>query len=361
MSDPDGLLGRLRDRLPVPAFHPSAIPVVVDADTLHVRSGPWNGIIYTVRDGDEEGVLGRLGELIDGETPIEEILEAFEPALREEIGQVIDQLHDNGVVYDASELSDPAYRHLVLDSRYNTWEQRPIDSQSVLVVNAGRIGPWVATDLRAMGVEDVGFVEPVESARTARDSTDDDVTVFEPDELGEAVEAADFVVYTADRLYPLVLDELNELTHETSTPWVPAQTLGVDGVVGPAVFPGETACYDCFRRRVSANVNNPAGLKQYRDALAADETLRTESSPALARLVAGLVGLDLLNLLAYGVGYTAETVVTCNGVDMTVESNRVLKLPRCDVCGIDPASQANPFLGFDDVMAAARNEGGSTE
>jgi hypothetical protein len=65
-----------------------------------------------------------------------------------------------------------------------------------------------------------------------------------------------------------------------------------------------------------------------------------------------MLSLDLLHLLAYGVGYTAERVVTMNAIDLSMETNRVLKLPRCPVCGKQPGDDQARFVGLEDMVAA---------
>jgi bacteriocin biosynthesis cyclodehydratase domain-containing protein len=337
-----------------PTFNPSLIPVQVDANTLHIRGGPWSGPILTIHDDEEDGSIARLVELIDGETHVDEILSAFESEQREEVHTALEGLEENQVIYDRAEHADDSlYPHLAMRRRFRERERRRLDEEEVAIVSGSRMGSQIAEDLLEMGIGAIGVLQPTGadrpqlSALTERDRVD----AFEPEALSEVVEAADFVVYAADRARPELLDQLNEAAHEAQTPWVSAQILGFDGIVGPAVFPDETACYECFKRRTLANVTNRDGYTTYRDVVAEDD-LQTAQLPGLRRAVAGMLSLDLLHLLAYGVGYTAERVVTMNAIDLSMETNRVLKLPRCPVCGKQPGDDQARFVGLEDMVAA---------
>ncbi|MFC6951312.1 TOMM precursor leader peptide-binding protein [Halorubellus litoreus] len=373
-----------------PAFNPTVVPAQVDENTLHVRAGPWSGPILTLRDADEDDGITALVDRIDGETHVEDVLEGFEGAEREEVLDALAALAENDVVYDASDDADPLHHHLAMRHRFRAADADRVASKTVALVGDARMVRHVAEDVLALGVGDVGVVSlddatagggatvgedastaGGDAARVEVDGVaggdafayvrdDDRFEVFERDALHEVVAAADFVVYAGTRPRPTLLADLNEATHEAGTPWVLGQALGFDGVVGPAVFPGETACYECFERRTLANVANREGYLGYRDAVEVDDHLAARSLPMLERAVAGYLSLDLVHLLAFGVGFTAGAVVTVNALDCATTTEDVLRLPRCPTCGVDPDDGHSPFVSLDDVVHADRIRG-STE
>lgn len=357
MSNDDNgdIADELSEDIEYPAFHPSVIPVQIDENTFHIRGGPWRGPIFTIEDLEEDDTITQLSDLIDGTTHVEELLAEFETEEeREEVADALRRLQGSKAVYDVGEQDDPMYPHMAVRTRFRSRDRDRLDSKSVLVVNTGRMGPQVAEDLLEMGVTDVGMLQPVAGAAEDTSHLDrwDGFTEFEDRELEAAVEASDFVVYTAVKQYPQLEDRINEAAYETETPWVPAQILGFDGIVGPAIFPGETACYNCFRERMLSNVTNPSGMQSYRETLTDEDHLSTITVPPFARAVAGFLTLDLLNLLAFNVGYTAGRVVSIDSIDMGLDVDRVLKLPRCEVCGRAESPDVGRFVKLEDMIEA---------
>ncbi|WP_440990928.1 TOMM precursor leader peptide-binding protein [Haloarchaeobius baliensis] len=342
-----------------PAFNPTVVPAQVDENTIHVRAGPWSGPIITVRDTDEDAAITRLVDRIDGETHVEELIEVFDEDAREEVLDALAQLAANDVVHDAGAVDDELHPHLAMRHQFRQLERDRVDAKTVAVVGDAGMARHVVEDLLELGVGEVGVVPVADPGDAfARVAGEERFESFPREDLREVVTAADLVVYTGERPRPMLLSDLNGIAHETDTPWVLGQVLGFDGIVGPAVFPGETACYECFERRTLANVSNREGYVGYRDAMAADDHLATQSLPMFRRAVAGYLALDVLHLLAFGVGFTAGSVVTMNSLDCSVANEDVLKLPRCPTCGVDSGHGNAQFVGLEDVVHADRIGGG---
>lgn len=348
MRDPGD--DRLAEALTYPAFNPLFVPVTVDRNTVHIRIGPWTGPIYTLRDRDSDSKIVDLLDRIDGETHVDEILGSLSTERdRDQAATMLFDLYRNDVVYDRSDAPDGAWSHLPLRRRFESSDRRRIADQSVLVVDCGSVAPQLITDLVDLGVESVQVNRPVPDAAGPTPNVE---AVSDAPDLGAAVERNDFVVFTADRPYPGIAGDIDRRTQETGTPWTTAQVHGLDGIVGPTVFPNETACYQCFRERTKANVTNHAGYERYLDQMDA-ETGPGHRVPGLGRLVAGFLAMDLANLLAFGTGYTTGRVIAVDGLTLDAECNDVLKLPRCEVCGKDTGDTETPFLSSRDIYEAA--------
>lgn len=350
------LIEEFTDELEYPVFNPSLVPMQVDTNTIHIRAGPWSGPILTIQDTEHDDTITQLVELIDGETHVKQILHTFPDEQTDEVAQALDSLREKNVIYDRPEHEgDDVYPHLALQSRFRRTERERLESQQVLIVTLGKMGQMVAEDLLEMGVGEVALHRPTsEPESDPRVADDDDVTLVDDIDLRDAIEAADFVVYTADRRHSELVADVNEITHETGTPWVSAHVFGFDGVVGPAIFPGETGCYRCFEKRMLSNIPNVEGYDNYRNAVSEDEDLAAVGLPSLSRAIAGYLSLDLLHLLSYGVGYTAGRIVDFNSMDLSIEINDVLKLPRCEVCGKTAGDDNARLVSLDDLVEADR-------
>jgi ribosomal protein S12 methylthiotransferase accessory factor len=134
----------------------------------------------------------------------------------------------------------------------------------------------------------------------------------------------------------LVLQSVARFAHASGVTSLGAHLAGLDAVVGPAVIPGETACWNCCRLRLLANSAQP----QTDHALQA--SLLAERPPRRARTylspTAGLLGHTLavaaMELLAdaHAAPLVGRLLIR-NLIKLTTSLHTVLRLPWCDVCG----------------------------
>lgn len=350
---------RLREELPYPQFNPSCVPVQIDDNTFHVRGGPWSGPILTIRDRDGDGVLTTLVDLIDGETPVEDIVASFKGERQPEVVEALVSLRKNDAIHDAS-----AYE---ADAHYNHTAMRPFEvddadrdrsrglggkSASVLVITDDTLGTAIAEDLFEAGTSDL-TVHPLES--DVATDLPAGVDRHPSESIDDAVSAADFVVLATGTERPAIAEELNRVAHSTRTPWTSVYAVGYDGLVGPTIFPGETACYQCLTHRVNSNVARPEFYESYREGLASDApgSGPEPSHPAFRRTLAGIATLDIEHVLEYGAGFTAGRLVTMSAVDLSLSADRVLKVPRCDVCGKSAGEETSPLVTLGDLRDAS--------
>jgi ribosomal protein S12 methylthiotransferase accessory factor len=111
---------------------------------------------------------------------------------------------------------------------------------------------------------------------------------------------------------------------------------GLEAVVGPAVAPGKTACWECCRLRRLATSRTPAVDHALHAALLAERPgvrAHTYLSPMPA-LVGHALALAALDLLADAGPHPLEgRLLVQDLVTMESETHTVLRMPHCDVCG----------------------------
>lgn len=347
-SEREATLEALREAVEYPVFNPTMVPVQIDEDTLHIRGGPWNGPVLTLTDHEEEEVIVRIVDLIDGETHIDDILGSFRHENKGEVARALGELVDKGAIHDAAEYErDEHYHHTPLKPFASVdGFTTDIAVESAAVVATSGLGRHLASDMQTMDLESVTVADPVGGAEI------DAGAVSRTDEPIETVVANhDFVVYATERPYPEIEERINEAAHVEDTPWIPVQRIGYDGLVGPTVFPGVTACYECFKSRTLSNVVSWKNYQAYRDAYRnGDVDAETETLPEFNRMLAGMAAMDLRHLFEYGVGYTAGRVVATSSIDLNMHADRVLKQPRCDVCGPDETEQSAPFVNLENFV-----------
>lgn len=325
-------IARLERDVPYPEIHPSFTPIEVTPDEVQFRVGPWSGPVYTIQDDDGDGDVRRLVRALDGSTAVRDVVAEFDGETREQVVSILAALAEKGVVTAGAtgdgSVADDAARYGAVRASLSDDDVDAARRKDVAVVGGGTVADLVTENLAEMGVDPV-TVAPDERAV-----------------LGEAVEAADLLICAVDRPRPDLLSDLNRRAHDAETAWLVGQIHGLDGFVGPTVFPGETACYECFRERMLANVEfgNDAYRSDYAEKATAMGLL------PLAQILAGYLTLDAFHLLVDDVGFTAGSVLHFDFFDFSVESNEVLKLPRCDACGRDPGSPQR-FVTVEQLVA----------
>jgi bacteriocin biosynthesis cyclodehydratase domain-containing protein len=146
--------------------------------------------------------------------------------------------------------------------------------------------------------------------------------------FGSCPDASLAVVAPAPHELPS-LREWNERLLERGTPWL--QVLPHNGrfaAIGPLYVPGDTCCYECFRRRRAAALGAPPELDALERAPA-----RYPDPPAVASAVAGVAAVLALAWLVDPEAVPAGTLYALElGATARLEGHRVYRAPRCPAC-----------------------------
>ncbi|WP_437903372.1 TOMM precursor leader peptide-binding protein [Sorangium sp. So ce327] len=134
----------------------------------------------------------------------------------------------------------------------------------------------------------------------------------------------------------LVLQGVARFAHAASVLSLSAHLEGLEAVIGPAVVPGETACWDCCRLRRLALSNQPeADHALHASLLAARPERRGRTylapMPAFLGHAVALAAVDLL--VNRAASRLAGRFMVQGLVDPEASLHAVLQMPWCAVCG----------------------------
>ncbi|USZ67881.1 YcaO-like family protein [Halorussus salilacus] len=124
-------------------------------------------------------------------------------------------------------------------------------------------------------------------------------------------------------------ERANSAAREGETPWLAVELGGVGGRPLPEVeaavsgFAPATACYECLRTRVEANLDDGSDA----DDGDGDEATPGTDAPT-ARLAGALAGREAATLLSGG-----ESAILGGVIEVPHAERRVLPVPDCGVCG----------------------------
>jgi bacteriocin biosynthesis cyclodehydratase domain-containing protein len=309
---------------------------------------PW----YRITSADDAVVLeygqriiclaGRAGSvlvpvllpLLDGTRTLGEIVEVLGEPARPAIEAALERLTEYDLLVDGPPLPQDAPRplmaiaHLLASLRPSELAPHDVAASlgtlSVGVVGSGAAAVEIARLLRESGVE---------VSRSETISGDVDLVVCAP----------------APQQLP-TLPEWNSQALVSGQPWL--QVLPFDGryaCVGPLYVPAETCCFECFRRRRSANLH------------VGDELALLEATPAaypvascLLTLIAGVaatVALQWLVLRDHGAPSAFYAIEV--GDDLALTRHHVHRVPRCSACS-GVADVAAPLPWYKEHAAVGR-------
>ncbi|HET7567576.1 MAG TPA: TOMM precursor leader peptide-binding protein [Gaiellaceae bacterium] len=122
-----------------------------------------------------------------------------------------------------------------------------------------------------------------------------------------------------------LLRDWNRVALERGFAWL--QVLPFDGqlaAVGPLFVPGQSACYECYRRRRAANVSPlpDDGLGDF------------PSAPALDAVLAGQAALVALRHLGLGDGGAVGVLLALEQSPAAASRHVVHRVPRCPECSL---------------------------
>lgn len=347
--------------------NPAYVPVKLDEDAVEFRAGPASTEQrYSFRDADEDGVVGPVVDALTEARTVGSVLDRVDPGDREDARALLAAFVERGLVHvvedeaagkpggDQGRDRDALRGYLSLSHDDPGERAARLRDARLVVVSDGRVGGMVADELAEMGAGPVEFV--------ADDGVPDrlagvDAVVGHPESaLDDLLPDADFLAYGATAARPELLHRINDLAHEHGVPWVPGRVLGTDGFVGPTVVPGESACYRCFHRRLLANGEDVAGTLAYERAVESSGPAAHDLPTAFSRIVAGYVSTEVVRHVASGLGNLVGRLAYHDFLSMSLETNDVLKLPRCETCGRrgDGRPARQRFVTLDDLAERQR-------
>lgn len=269
--------------------------------------------IVSLEGGAADRLVPALLAVLDGTRTVDEIVLLLGAPVRPAIEKALGELAAHGVLVEGP----PASTEL----------PRPVAGTAELLASLGSANGAVAETVASVAGCSVAVAGAgsagLEAARLLRTAG---ATVTR----AEAICAGTDLVVAAPAACELpVLAQWNAEAIEARQPWL--QVLPFDGrhgAVGPLYLPGDTACHECFRRRLLANLGAAeevplleATAAAYPAATAVDAVLG-----ALAALVA-LAWLALRNHYVPGAFFAFELLPT-----PSLSVHHVHRVPRCVAC-----------------------------
>jgi molybdopterin-synthase adenylyltransferase len=276
-----------------------------------------------------------------------DLVERFAAPDREMVGKLVDDLIRRSILVRSGDQPPAGSIESGLDVFYWHFGQRAratldkLNEKPIVLMGVNSISRRIATALRSLGVEQVQVVD-FHILRNLR--LHDAAGNLKPDEwpsppplayeawaerLGE--QEISCLVATSDFGGPHLILQWNSYCVENRIDFLPVVLERFTGTIGPVVIAGETACYECFRRRENSNMDSPE-ITRLPEVGAAERQAITGFHPAMANVLGELTAMELCKIYGGGMPWHPNRIIEVNLLGPAIFPRPVLKLPLCPVC-----------------------------
>lgn len=295
-------------------------------------------------------LLGATAE--DGSTRAE-LLGLFALPDRPEVNRLIQALIDRDIVYAGDPPPPPASEEEAeLEVFY--WHFRTtaaaalagLNRRAIAIVGVNHISRRLVAALRDSGTRNVEVVDF--TVLRNRRFYDDEGRLRDrewPDPLpsprsyeawGEGLEADRLgcLVATSDFGGQPTMRQFNAYCVANGVPFLPILLDRLIGFVGPLVVPGETACYECLRAREASHLEEPEFARATESPAAAwQRQFLSAFHPSAASILADVAVMELTKFLCDALPSRVGRLIEVAPLKPDLRSRKVLRVPRCEVCG----------------------------
>jgi bacteriocin biosynthesis cyclodehydratase domain-containing protein len=282
------------------------------------------------------------------------------------LDEVIPQLRQSGIIEADDETAGVLPGSSVLAPGKSLSEAR------IAIVGHGALGQAIRSVLAEMACRPITMIESSSVAISCSrgsngsrpatlpraDAVAEATTLSRPRHAAQWVQALgdhDWIVAAQDCFEPEEMTELNKAALQLSVPWSMVCFDGHEGWVGPTFVPRQTACFECFRKRLFAGmpesqhaIREP-GVKVHR--LPSPWSTGPGSGPWIS-LITSMFALELVAAIE-GRSFMRNHMVVVHRLNLTFHRETVLRLPRCAECS--PRAGAPRLNVFSHVLTTRGN------
>lgn len=303
--------------------------------------------------------------LLDGVRNVAEIAKVIGFADSSSLEELFTELNHAGVLLQTGssiDKSDPFldYMEMLGVNRKET-ETRLADLR-IAVIGQRKLGHLIGRHLSSLPIKQLSLIGEKPNQKPFNEinsltKIDYLHSSYSETEIDDIVTSHDFVISTLGTAYAAVDHRVNRAIHSHGTPALFCR-LGLDKcIVGPTVFPFETACFTCWQMRVSACANNFTDHIKFEESIAAQEnpvyTPITELG-YLSMMVAGAAINELLkSTLALGHSHSVDHILEFEPFKAGWSEHSLLRRADCPVCSkkkyqIPPQPSLNELINTPD-------------
>lgn len=236
--------------------------------------------------------------------------------------------------------------------------QKKLSNLRITLVGVGGIGNWVGLNLVGLGIKKLKLIDP----DTIEDSNLPRQVLFDEDDLGkfkvdiaerelkkrnrnlevesikqqvssenilDLISDSDFVVLSADKPFFLIQKWTNEACLKLGIPLLNVGYAGQEGVMGPLVVPGKSACLAC-----NNNINTNKSYLQNKDKVDLfNSRFIAPSFVCLNSLISSMASYEIVKFfLGFGELSSLDNMVRINPLNFSINKIENKRDSECLAC-----------------------------
>jgi bacteriocin biosynthesis cyclodehydratase domain-containing protein len=287
----------------------------------------------------------------DGAATRQELCEPFPAELQASVGQLIDALEARHLLTDAEHFDSSSGAEEPIDVFFWHFDKRAdqvcraFEKTRITIIGVNKVSRQIVNALIESGVQSVEVIDyPLLNNVRMLDDNGKVRPEHWPASLGQPrnhrewfdltqARGAGCLVVTSDFGGQHLLRDWNRHCVRERIPFLPVVLQDLVGRIGPLVVPGEGSCLECLRARENSHIDDP-DTHRAAEYGAYEGQVVTAFHPSMASVLGDIAAMELLKL--YGQFMRSRLVgrmIEVNLVVPELTERRVLKLPRCSVCG----------------------------
>lgn len=156
------------------------------------------------------------------------------------------------------------------------------------------------------------------------------------EQVGSLIDGSHFVVCCVDAGQSSLSYRVNRACLKSGTRWTSCALAGTEVIIGPMVYPFQTACYLCYKMRSVACAGNPEddfAFEQFLDRRKRDDSGHRENLTFAAGIAANMLGLEVLKELSGILSpATRGSIIVVDLLELSMSRHVVLRKPWCPAC-----------------------------
>jgi len=318
----------------------------------------------------------KLIPLLDGSLTIDGIHNSLRVYNVEDIDKYLDLLIQNNIVQNKNDNKGITPRLLpqsefLTDLRIPLHEvMEKIQNSTVGIIGLGGQGAFIASSLANEGIGHIKCIDPdivtdedtyfsslfkqndigkrreqvltefMNKTYNELDFEVSNLTTITEKDIYDWINDCDIVIFAMDKGFSAVLYWVNKaaLQRTPPLPWFSTEVEGIEGIIGPMIIPGETACYMCYKMRSIANENSFSDSISYNRYLKdrkKDESSKRSNLSIGLNISANFIALEVFKALTgYIQPQLLSKIFVVNYMNLNCEFHKILRKPNCPHCGI---------------------------
>jgi bacteriocin biosynthesis cyclodehydratase domain-containing protein len=347
---------------------------LISEDEAMIEFGSRSYPSELLRDRDLSGTLGRLFRILLKEpVTVDYLVSTLDVTEQDGARSLLDDLLSRGILTNLA--TDPIEQYI----NYTHTGGSALSSYTVSVIGAGPLGARISYSLVQHGIGKLNLLDDrhvdddwralaplgLSADAQAKQPTDPHARTIVRDVLQatgsseveslelpldlsgvtQAAKHSDLLILALERPVPRLSHLINRVCHQHERAWLLTTMDGDLGIAGPLFLPTHTACFYDY-----STLTRAAARSTVAKGHASRISERGFGSffcglPAHCDIVAGYASLAAVHFLLRNNSFLLGRSIIIDFQRMTLDTDDILRLPRCPVCGTRNPAHQPPFAG----------------